>query len=94
MTSWAYIRLWSGFLYLVAFLDWFSRRVVAWGLSETLELPFVLSCAEAAFARAVPEIINSDQDSHLNSILLRVSGTRAASLPWAHGSRWMGADAM
>jgi len=54
-------------LYLVAFLDWFSRLVVAWELSETLELPFVLSCAEAAFGRAVPEVVNSDQGSHFTS---------------------------
>ena len=44
-------------MYLVAFLDWFSRLVVAWELSETLEMPFVLSCADAAFGRAVPDII-------------------------------------
>ena len=62
-----YIRLRGGFLYLVAFLDWFSRLVVAWELSETLEMPFVLSCAEAAFERAVPEIINSNQGSHFTS---------------------------
>ena len=62
-----YIRLRGGFLYLVAFLDWFSRLVVAWELSETLELSFVLSCADAAFRRAVPEIINSDQGSHFTS---------------------------
>ena len=57
----------GGFLYLVAFLDWFSRLVVAWELSETLELSFVLSCADAAFGRAMPEIINSDQGSHFTS---------------------------
>ena len=62
-----YIRLRGGFLYLVAFLDWFSRLVVAWELSETLEMPFVLSCAEAALGRAVPEVINSDQGSHFTS---------------------------
>ena len=62
-----YIRLRGGFLYLVAFLDWFSRLVVAWELSDTLELAFVLSCADAAFGRAVPEIINSDQGSHFTS---------------------------
>ena len=62
-----YIRLRGGFLYLVAFLDWFSRLVVAWELSETLEMAFVLSCAEAALGRAVPEIINSDQGSHFTS---------------------------
>jgi len=62
-----YIRLRSGFLYLVAFLDWFSRCVVAWELSETLEMPFVLACADAAFEQAVPEIVNSDQGSHFTS---------------------------
>ena len=51
----------------MAFLDWFSRLVVAWELSETLEMAFVLSCAEAALGRAVPEIINSDQGSHFTS---------------------------
>ena len=51
----------------MAFLDWFSRLVVAWELSETLEMVFVLSCAEAALGRAVPEIINSDQGSHFTS---------------------------
>ena len=62
-----YIGLRSGFLYLVAFLDWFSRLVVAWELSDTLELSFVLSCADAGLGRAVPEIINSDQGSHFTS---------------------------
>jgi putative transposase len=62
-----YIRLRGGFLYLVAFLDWFSRLVVAWELSDTLEMPFVLSCAETALECAVPEIINSDQGSHFTS---------------------------
>ncbi len=75
-----YIRLRGGFLYLVAFLDWFSRRVVAWELSETLELPFVLACAGAAFGRAVPEIINSDQGSHFTS-------ERYTSLVLAAGAR-------
>jgi putative transposase len=62
-----YIRLQGGFLYLVAFLDWFSRLVVAWELSDTLEMPFVLSCTEAALGQGVPEIINSDQGSHFTS---------------------------
>ena len=62
-----YIRLLGGWMYLVAFLDWYSRYVVAWELSDTLELPFVLSCAEEALAVAVPEIVNSDQGSHFTS---------------------------
>ena len=51
----------------MAFLDWFSRLVVAWELSETLGMAFVLSSAGAALGRAVPEIINSDQGSHFTS---------------------------
>jgi putative transposase len=54
-------------MYLVAFLDWYSRYVVAWELSDTLELPFVLHYAEAALCVAVPEIVNSDQGSHFTS---------------------------
>lgn len=62
-----YIRLTKGWLYLVAFLDWYSRFVVAWELSDTLELPFVLCCADAALTGAIPEIVNSDQGSHFTS---------------------------
>ncbi len=62
-----YIRLTAGWMYLVAFLDWYSRYVVAWELSDRLELPFVLSCAEAALSAQVPQIVNSDQGSHFTS---------------------------
>jgi putative transposase len=62
-----YIRMTRGWMYLVAFLDWYSRYVVAWELSDTLELGFVLSCREAALAQSVPEIMNSDQGSHFTS---------------------------
>jgi len=62
-----YIRLVGGWMYLVAFLDWFSRYVVAWELSEALELPFVLACRDAALAQAIPQIVNSDQGSHFTS---------------------------
>jgi putative transposase len=62
-----YVRLIGNWMYLVAFLDWYSRYVVAWELSDNLELPFVLSCAESALSRQVPEIVNSDQGSHFTS---------------------------
>lgn len=62
-----YIRLLTGWLYLVAVLDWFSRYVISWELSDTLELPFVLTCAERALAQAIPQIWNSDQGSHFTS---------------------------
>ena len=64
-----YIRLRAGSrsVYLVAVLDWYSRYVLAWELSDTLELPFVLSCARVALAQAKPQIWNSDQGSHFTS---------------------------
>jgi putative transposase len=62
-----YIRLNQGWMYLVAFLDWYSRFVVAWELSDTLKMDFVVACSEAALGLATPQIINSDQGSHFTS---------------------------
>ncbi len=62
-----YVRLHAGWLYLVAVLDWYSRYVVSWELDQTLALPFVLTAAERALARATPVIWNSDQGSHFTS---------------------------
>jgi putative transposase len=62
-----YIRLRNGWVYLVAVLDWFSRYVIAWELSDTLELPFVLTCTQRALGQARPTIWNSDQGSHFTS---------------------------
>ncbi len=62
-----YIRLSQGWMYLVAFLDWYSRYVVAWELSQTLEMDFVLACSEAALGVTTPQIINSGQGSHFTS---------------------------
>jgi len=66
-TDITYIRTTRGWLYLVAFLDWFSRYVVAWQLSDTLESAFVTDCAVRALAHGLPEIINSDQGSQFTS---------------------------
>ncbi len=55
-----YIRMHGGFMYLVAFLDWYSRFVIAWEISDSLEMEFVLDCSKAALHGGVPEIINSD----------------------------------
>lgn len=58
-----YIRLQTGWLYLVAILDWFSRYVVSWELDQTLEIGFVLTAVERALRQATPQIGNSDQGS-------------------------------
>jgi putative transposase len=62
-----YIRLRSGWMYLFAVLDWFSRFVVAWTLDLTLEIGFVLDGMRSALATATPAICNSDQGSHFTS---------------------------
>lgn len=62
-----YIRLRSGWMYLFAVLDWFSRFVVSWTLDLTLEIGFVLDGMRSALATATPVICNSDQGSHFTS---------------------------
>jgi putative transposase len=62
-----YIRLAQGWLYLTAVLDWYSRYVLSWALSQTLEMDFVLTAVDNALLQAKPEIWNSDQGSHFTS---------------------------
>ena len=59
-TDITYIRLSEGFVYLVAIMDWFSRYVVSWAVSVTLDTAFCLEALDAALRRATPEIVNSD----------------------------------
>jgi putative transposase len=59
-----YIPMARGFVYLAAVVDWFSRRVLAWRLSITLEVEFCLAAVEEALASyGRPEIFNTDQGS-------------------------------
>jgi putative transposase len=68
-----YIRTADGFVYLVAFIDWFSRYVIAWSLSDTLQNEFVLQTLREALSFVddcglpIPGICNSDQGSHFTS---------------------------
>jgi len=62
-----YIRMDHGFLYLVAFMDWFSRFVLSWQLSNSLETAFCLEAAEQAIIYGVPDITNSDQGVQFTS---------------------------
>lgn len=66
-TDITYIRLANGWLYLVAFMDWYSRYVVSWALEQSLEIAFVLSALGCGLEQARPGIINSDQGSHFTS---------------------------
>ena len=66
-TDITYIRMAEGFVYLVAVMDWFSRFVLSWALSLTLEIDFCLEALERALHRGQPEIFNSDQGSQFTS---------------------------
>jgi putative transposase len=66
-TDITYIPLRQGFLYLVAVMDWFSRYVLSWRLSNTLEGTFCREALEAALAAGRPEIFNSDQGSQFTA---------------------------
>jgi len=63
-----YIRLRQGWVYLVAILDWYSRYVVAWQLSNTLDGAFCLAALERALRQARPLIFNTDQGSQFTSL--------------------------
>jgi putative transposase len=66
-TDITYIRLRGGFAYLAAVMDWYSRYVVSWALSNSLEVGFCVEVLEAALRRGRPEIFNSDQGSQFTS---------------------------
>lgn len=66
-TDITYIRLRLGFVYLVAIMDWFSRYVLSWKISISLEVEFCLEALDKALASGRPEIFNSDQGSQFTS---------------------------
>ena len=74
-TDITYIRMQGTFMYLVAYLDWYSRYVVSWEISDTLEDDFVVYALEKALSIATPYIVNSDQgaqftgNNYINTLL-------------------------
>ena len=62
-----YIPIRTDWLYLVAIIDWYSRYVLAWRISDNLEIDFVLDACRSALSKNTPEIMNSDQGSHFTS---------------------------
>jgi putative transposase len=67
-TDITYIRLAHGFAYLVAIIDWYSRRVLSWRISNSMEAVFCVDCLEDALrTHGKPEIFNSDQGSQFTS---------------------------
>lgn len=66
-TDITYIRLDRGFAYLVAVMDWFSRYVISWRVSNSLETSFCLEALEEALEKATPDIFNTDQGCQFTS---------------------------
>ena len=62
-----YIRMRKGFIYLVAVMDWYSRYVLSWAVSITLDTAFCIKALESALEKGRPEIFNTGQDSQFTS---------------------------
>jgi putative transposase len=67
-TDITYIQLPKGFVYLTAVIDWHSRYVLSWELSNTMDITFCLSVLEKALAQNTPKIFNTDQGSQYTSL--------------------------
>jgi len=63
-----YIPLAHGFMYLIAIIDWFSRYVLAWQLSNTLDGLFCIQALKQALQRGQPEIFNTDQGAQFTAL--------------------------
>jgi len=66
-TDITYIPMEKGFLYLVAVIDWFSRYVISWRLSNTLEATFCIDALQESLNKGKPDIFNTDQGSQFTS---------------------------
>ena len=66
-TDITYVRLKGGWMYLTIILDWYSRYVLSWSMSDRLTTDFVIEALEMALSKASPTIINSDQGSQYTS---------------------------
>lgn len=68
-TDFTYVPMPNGFMYLVAVIDWYSRYVLSWGLSNTMDYLFCVDALQAALRRGEPAIFNTDQGSQFTSAL-------------------------
>jgi putative transposase len=86
-----YIPIGRGFLYLVAIIDWASRAVLAWRLSNTMDVSFCLAALEEALAKfGKPEIFNTDQGSQFTSAAFTEALAKAGVAISMDGrGRWM-----
>ncbi len=86
-----YLPMARGFCYLVAVMDWASRKVLSWRLSNTLDASFCVEALEEALTRyGVPEIFNTDQGSQFTSDdFIGVLESKGISISMDGKGRWM-----
>jgi putative transposase len=72
-----YVRLSKGFMYLVAIIDWWSRYVLAWQRSKTLDVVFCLEALDMALGQGCPELFNTDQGVQFTSLAVTSRLARA-----------------
>ena len=68
-TDITYIPMEKGFMYLVAVIDWYSRYVLSWEISNTMDVDFCISALKKALKKGTPEIFNTDQGSQFTSLV-------------------------
>ena len=90
-TDICYIPMAKGFMYLVAIMDWHSRRVLSWRLSNTLDTDFCIEALEEALRRfGAPEIFNTDQGSQFTSeAFTGVLKDRGIDISMDGNGRWL-----
>ena len=82
-TDITYIRLKGGYVYLVAIIDLYSRKILSWRVSNTMDAEFCVSALEEAIALwGVPAIFNTDQGSQFTSDASRCSSRTASGSAW------------
>lgn len=62
-----FIKLEKGWIYMVAIIDWYSRKIISWRLSNTMDVEFCIECLKESLEIGTPEIFNSDQWSQFTS---------------------------
>ena len=83
-----YIRMRGGFLYLTVVIDWYSRNILSWELSDRMTSDFCISAAQDALKRAVPDIINTDQGSQFtDGTMITLWNDREVQISMDHKGR-------
>lgn len=91
-TDITYIRMKRGFIYLVAIIDWYSRKVLSWRVSNFLDISFCIEVLEEALEKhGTPEIFNTDQGSQFTSHLF-TSILESKNIRISMDSKWRYAD--